>query len=194
MNFTWLNALSPLIVLLSVLHLSIADSDCPDIISKSQWGGRRAKRVNYLIIPLPYVIIHHTVTPNCTIRSHCKNRMINTQDYHMDIFGWDDIGCSFFIGGDGSVYEGVGWNYEGSHTLGYNRKSVCISFIGSYQDKPASQKMLDVAHDLIKCGKSLGILRRSVKVLNARQVSSTLSPGSELARQIESWPEWASEP
>ncbi len=29
-----------------------------------------------------------------------------------------DIGYNFLIGGDGNVYEGRGWDRQGSHTIG----------------------------------------------------------------------------
>lgn len=42
---------------------------------------------------------------------------------------------SFLIGNDGNVYEGAGWNKVGAHTLGYNRKSIGIAFIGDFSGK-----------------------------------------------------------
>ena len=46
--------------------------------------------------------------------------------------GWDDIGYSFLIGGDGLIYEGRGWNKKGAHTYCYNQLSYGIAFIGNY--------------------------------------------------------------
>ena len=45
------------------------------------------------------------------------------------------IQTRFLIGGDGNVYEGVGWMKEGAHTYGYNKKSVGLAFIGNFQGK-----------------------------------------------------------
>lgn len=42
---------------------------------------------------------------------------------------WNSI---FLIGGDGLVYVGRGWKYQGAHTRGYNAKSICIAFIGTF--------------------------------------------------------------
>ncbi|CAK9822042.1 Peptidoglycan-recognition protein SA [Anthophora retusa] len=100
----------------------------------------------------------------------------------------------FLIGGDGNIYEGCGWYREGAHTYGYNKKSLGIAFIGNFQEKVANSKMLDAAHKLILCGKSMGILRENVRVIGANQVKSTASPGFELYGQIQDWPEWASKP
>ena len=57
-----------------------------------------------------------------------------------------------------------------------------------------NQTMVDTAHQLIKCGKSQGILRNNVRVLGGRQVISTASPGSHLYTKIQDWPEWSSDP
>lgn len=40
---------------------------------------------------------------------------------------------SFLIGGDGKVYEGVGFHKVGAHTRGYNTRSLGIAFIGNFQ-------------------------------------------------------------
>ncbi|XP_011882784.1 PREDICTED: peptidoglycan-recognition protein SA-like [Vollenhovia emeryi] len=181
-------------VLLLALPASFAKVKCPNIISRSQWTNVPAGDVNYLIVPIPYVIIHHTVTAECSSRDTCTDRVNNIRGYHMDELGWDDIGYSFLIGGDGNVYEGCGWTREGAHTYGYNKKSLGIAFIGNFQNKDASQRMLDTAHQLINCGKSQGILRSNVRVLGGRQVIQTASPGSDLYVQIQDWPEWSSEP
>lgn len=63
-----------------------------------------------------------------------------------------------------------------------------------FSEKQASQKMLNAAHQLIECGKSQGILRSNVRVLGARQVQPTVSPGYQLYTQIQEWPEWVSSP
>lgn len=54
--------------------------------------------------------------------------------------------------------------------------------------------MLEAAHKLILCGKSQGMLRGDVRVIGARQVGSTASPGFRLYEQIQNWPEWVSSP
>ncbi|XP_076163182.1 peptidoglycan recognition protein S3 isoform X2 [Ptiloglossa arizonensis] len=135
-----------------------------------------------------------TVTPGCDTKLKCTSRVESIYSHHVNDFGWSDIGYSFLIGGDGNVYEGCSWNQEGAHTYGYNKKSIGIAFIGNFQENFASDKMLEAAHKLILCGKSQGILRENVRVLGARQVGSTASPGLELFNQIQNWPEWTSQP
>lgn len=42
---------------------------------------------------------------------------------------------SFLVGQDGAVYEGVGWNVQGSQTPGYNDIALGISFMGTFTGK-----------------------------------------------------------
>ncbi|XP_031848157.1 peptidoglycan recognition protein S3 [Nomia melanderi] len=183
-----------IIFLFSYVCIAQGDEECPTIIKRNQWSTKEAKSVNYLILPIPYVIIHHTVTPECSSKMQCNTRVENIRYHHMDTLGWHDIGFSFLIGGDGNIYEGCGWNREGAHAIGYNKKSVGIAFIGNFQEKLASDNMINAAHKLIVCGKSQGILRDDVRVVGARQVTNTASPGIELYGQIQNWPEWVSKP
>lgn len=54
--------------------------------------------------------------------------------------------------------------------------------------------MLNAAHALIHCGKSKGILREDIRVIGAKQVTATMSPGSKLQKQIKNWLEWVPTP
>lgn len=61
------------------------------------------------------------------------------QRFHVHERSWDDIGYNFLIGGDGAVYVGRGWDYQGAHTKGYNANSICIALIGAF-DKSVPPK------------------------------------------------------
>lgn len=39
------------------------------------------------------------------------------------------------MGQDGGVYEGVGWNHQGSRTDGYNDIALSITFMGVFTGK-----------------------------------------------------------
>ncbi|KMQ98298.1 peptidoglycan-recognition protein 2 [Lasius niger] len=81
-------------VLLLVLPASFAKVKCPTIIGRNQWTSVPAGEVNYLIVPIPYVVIQHTVTPECNSREACTATVDGIRGYHMDQLGWDDIGYS----------------------------------------------------------------------------------------------------
>ncbi|KAH9512608.1 Peptidoglycan-recognition protein SC1a [Bulinus truncatus] len=68
------------------------------------------------------MFIHHAESSECFSQSTCAAEVRGFQNFHMDTRGWNDIGYSFLVGGDGSVFEGRGWdkiseeNYENQPT------------------------------------------------------------------------------
>lgn len=52
------------------------------------------------------------------------------------------LNFSFMVGGDGKIYEGRGWHKIGSHTRGYNSKSIAIAFLGNFTSKRSSFVLL----------------------------------------------------
>ncbi|XP_036611482.1 peptidoglycan recognition protein 3-like [Trichosurus vulpecula] len=65
---------------------------------------------------------------------------------------------SFLIGDDGNVYEGVGWALQGTHTVGYNDKSLGLAFVGSIAGSSPSTAALSAAEDLTSFAVSRGYL------------------------------------
>ncbi|CAD7090194.1 unnamed protein product [Hermetia illucens] len=187
-------SLRVMLVFCGALIICNANSNCPKIKTRSKWGGKTAISIEYQNIPVQYVIIHHTVTSKCGTFATCSQQVANIQHYHMHDLGWSDIGLNFLIGNDGNVYEGAGWNKVGAHTLGYNRKSIGIAFIGDFSDELPSEKALQAAKSLLACGVSNGYLARNYRLLGARQVISTESPGLELYGEIQDWDNWVPKP
>ena len=58
--------------------------------------------------------------------------MRQIQRMHQNNNGWNDIGYSFVIGGDGNIYVGRGFNVVGAHAPKYNNKSVGICMLGDW--------------------------------------------------------------
>ncbi|KAI4460617.1 peptidoglycan recognition protein [Holotrichia oblita] len=168
-------------------EIAIVFGGCPTIISKNDWGGAEAVKIEYAIKPVKYVIIHHTSTPTCTTEADCSRRLVNMQSYHIDEQNFDDIGYNFIIGGDGQIYEGAGWHKVGAHTLKWNSKSVGIAFMGDYQSTTPTAKQLEAGQNLIQCGVDKGEIDRQYKLLGARSLRPTDSPGTMLFRKIQSW-------
>ncbi|GJQ84801.1 PGRPS1 [Trypoxylus dichotomus] len=181
-------------VLLLVINITLVFGTCPTIISKRHWGGRDAKSIEYTIRPVGYVIIHHTSTPTCTNEDDCLTKLMGMQSYHMDQKDFDDIGYNFIIGGDGQIYEGAGWHKVGAHARGWNKKSVGIAFMGDFQTTTPSAKQLQAGKDLIQCGVELGEIDIRYKLVGARTVRPTDSPGTMLFREIQKWRGFTSSP
>ncbi|XP_050310822.1 peptidoglycan-recognition protein 2-like [Anthonomus grandis grandis] len=163
---------------------------CPDIITRNRWNARTAQAVEYALIPVKNVIIHHTVTEECKKEVNCTAIIQEIQNFHIDILEFPDIGYNFLIGGDGNIYEGAGWHKVGAHTRGYNSRSVGIAFIGNFSDKLPRSKSLKALKDFLQCGVELGEIDKEYNLYGARQVSPspTLSPGSRLFSELKTWP------
>lgn len=128
------------------------------------------------------------ITQNLLFQSECVLRVRLIQMFHIESRKWDDIGYNFLVAGDGSAYFGRGWDYIGAHTLGYNKYSIGISFIGTFNNDPPPKKQLDACIKLLKRGVTTGKLAKDYKLFAHRQLSSTLSPGDKLYDIIKEWP------
>jgi N-acetylmuramoyl-L-alanine amidase len=181
---------SVLFGLLSLIQL--ATPECPSIISRAQWGARPPRGTEAMKTPVPYVIVHHTVMGEgeCSNRSECIEVMKDIQDLHMDTNGWDDIGYSLLVGGDGSVYEGRGWNRVGAHSPGYNDKSIGISVIGNFMDHLPSQAQMNLTQKLIECGQQEGYIIQNYTLYGHRDVRDTDCPGDKFYQEISTWPQF----
>lgn len=113
---------------------------------------------------------------------------------HTKQYGWNDIGYNFLVGGDGNVYEGRGWDNEGTHTKAYNKKSLGIAFIGDFTYKSPTQVQIDAAKKLLEFGLENNKLAKGYKLLGSRQVSNNRSPGNKLYEIIQSWEHWSESP
>lgn len=113
------------------------------------------------------------------------------QERHMKSSGMDDIGYNFLVGGDGAVYTGRGWDNEGAHTRGYNKRSIGIGFIGNFQYKTAPKRQLDAAQKLIAEGVALRKIRSNYSLYGQCQLGSTDSPGAVLYDIMKKWSHWS---
>lgn len=106
------------------------------IISREAWNARKPKLVETFNGTIPFVIVHHSYIPAaCNTTEGCKRSMRSMQDMHQLNRGWNDIGYSFAIGGDGAVYQGRGYNVIGAHAPRYNDKSIGVCMIGDWRSK-----------------------------------------------------------
>ncbi|XP_039947942.1 peptidoglycan-recognition protein LB-like isoform X1 [Bactrocera neohumeralis] len=165
------------------------------IISRANWGARPSTLVEHFNGPAPYVIIHHSYMPSaCYTRADCIKAMRSMQDYHQLQRGWNDIGYSFAIGGDGMIYVGRGFNVIGAHAPKYNDRSVGICMIGDWRTELPPPQMLAAAKSLIEFGMAKGYIDAEYKLLAHRQVRDTECPGQRLYEEITTWPHFALKP
>ncbi|KAH8257304.1 hypothetical protein KR038_006929, partial [Drosophila bunnanda] len=163
------------------------------IVQVARWGGRPSKvDLDPLELPAHRVIISHTATDGCHSLKMCSDMAREIQSFHMDGWGWDQVGYNFMVGGDGRVYEGRGWDFLGAHTKGYNHHSIGISFLGTYTKEKPEERQLRACQLLIEEGMRIQKLDPNYKLFGHRQLGGTQSPGEMLYKIIQTWPHWSS--
>lgn len=82
-------------------------------------------------------VVHHSVLYEGDDRAS----LLEVQRTHRVERGWADVGYHFFVGKDGTLYEGRVLSSRGAHVGGYNTGSVGICLLGNYmaQQPPAVQ-------------------------------------------------------
>ncbi|KAK9695859.1 N-acetylmuramoyl-L-alanine amidase [Popillia japonica] len=145
--------------------------------------------------PVPYVIIHHSyIPPACHTTSECIGAMQSMQDFHIYERGWNDIGYSFAVGGDGNAYTGRGWSSVGAHAPLYNSQSIGICVIGDWREDLPPENQLETVHNLIQLGVDSGYIRSDYILHGHRQVrANTECPGDRLFEEIQTWPHFSSD-
>ena len=121
------------------------------------------------------------------------NLVRNIQDFHIQTKKWDDISYNFIIGRDGSVFVGRGWLYQGAHSRDYNKGSICIAFIGNFNEEIPSNESIIAAQRLIKRGVDIGKLDENYCICGHCQVILTESPGKNLYDAIQMWDHWTND-
>lgn len=182
---------------LVVIFLQLINIDgslgCMPYMPRETWDAKPPKSVEKFAGPIPYVIIHHSYEPGaCTTTAECRNAMLSMQKFHQQDRGWNDIGYSFAVGGDGRIYEGRGFNVVGAHAPRYNDKSVGICMIGDWRYDLPPEDMIAAAQTLIEYGVRNNIIASNYTLIGHRQVRPTECPGDRLFKEIQSWPHYSS--
>jgi len=66
-------------------------ANCPPIKLKRQWGGKPSLGLHYQVRPIRFVVIHHTVTSECSGLLKCAEILQNMQSYHQNELDYNDI-------------------------------------------------------------------------------------------------------
>lgn len=165
------------------------------IIGRREWLAQPPQQeITKLILPVPYVVIMHTATEQCFNQADCTFTVRYIQSFHIDSRKWWDIGYNFLVGGDGYVYEGRGWKNEGAHTFGYNKISIGIAFIGTFNNVLPTADQMKACQLLIEKGVNSGYIQTNYTLFAASQLSQTQSPGIMFAEELKTWPHFSLTP
>ncbi|XP_007946785.1 peptidoglycan recognition protein 4 [Orycteropus afer afer] len=160
---------------------------CPSIVTRTDWEARES-HCPKMNLPAKYVIIIHTSGKTCSVSDECHPLVRDIQSFFMDRLDACDIGHNFLVGQDGAIYEGTGWNAQGSHTAGYNDIALGIAFIGTFTGTPPNAVALEATQSLIQCALDQGYLTPNYLLVGQSDVENTLSPGKALYNIISTWP------
>ncbi|XP_012508961.1 PREDICTED: peptidoglycan recognition protein 1 [Propithecus coquereli] len=184
-------ALLALLALGGAAQKTEAPACCGPIVPRSEWRAQESNCDQRLSLPVLYVVVSHTAGSTCDSPASCLQQVRNVQHYHTQTLQWCDVAYNFLIGEDGLVYEGRGWHTKGNHAgTNWNAMSIGISFMGNYMERVPPPRALRAAKNLLACGVAQGVLRPDYQVKGHRDVQKTLSPGDQLYRIIQQWPQY----
>ena len=141
--------------------------------------------------PTPTLYFRNPLVPlkkvEKTVLHHMAHRTAGIHDVHnwhrnrtyVTISGrtayWSGIGYNYWIGFDGTIYEGRGL-HVGAHTLGWNDRSIGIGFQGDLEEQEMTDEQLDAGAAL--CRKLLNDYSLSVMdIIGHKDLTETLCPG-----------------
>ncbi|XP_051852570.1 peptidoglycan recognition protein 3 [Antechinus flavipes] len=154
------------------------------MIPRSEWGAAPSDCSIQLRTPVPFLIIHHLPGQECQEKGTCQQRVKELQELHIKTNGWCDVAYNFLIGDDGNVYEGVGWTTRGTHTVGYNNKSLGFAFVGSKAGRSPSAASLAAAEKLTSFAVSNGYLSpKYIQPLFVQSESCLIPPKNEVSKK-----------
>ncbi|XP_061500945.1 peptidoglycan-recognition protein LA isoform X3 [Anopheles gambiae] len=139
------------------------------IIERRNWGSQVDAHASIqLEHPVQYVIVTHIGlrSKNCTGMHECANRMRMLQDAAIGERNLPDIPSNFYLGGDGNVYVGRGWDIANS----YHNRTLSVCFIGDFQTYEPKESQFSALHHLLTYGVIQRKLANDYKLVARRQV------------------------
>uniref|UniRef100_T1J7Z8 Peptidoglycan-recognition protein n=1 Tax=Strigamia maritima TaxID=126957 RepID=T1J7Z8_STRMM len=182
-----------LMVAFFAVDLSEQNTNCTGVtfVTRKEWNARPPKEsYQYINESVPYAFIHHTAMTECNDFESCCAEMRIIQNFHMDDRGWDDIGYSFLVGGDGRVYIGRDWGVVGAHTYRYNTVGYGISFMGTFTNKLPNENAMEAVKKLIGCGVVQKYLQSDYGLYGHRDGRCTECPGDKFYEHLKTWYRW----
>uniref|UniRef100_A0A9I3FGK0 Peptidoglycan recognition protein family domain-containing protein n=1 Tax=Anopheles epiroticus TaxID=199890 RepID=A0A9I3FGK0_9DIPT len=160
------------------------------IIDRRNWGSQIGVHgSSQLEHPVQYVIVSHigVRSKNCTGMHECANRMRMLQDAAIGERSLPDIPSNFYLGGDGNVYVGRGWDIANA----YHNRTLSVCFMGDYERYGPNETQMSAMQHLLTYGVIQGKLTNDYKLVARRQTkSTTTSPGDRLYARLMRLPRW----
>ena len=96
-----------------------------NIVSSKSWGMRVMSPLQQLnLARVDAIALHHMAHPTADI--------YEVERWHLNQ-GWRAFGYNYWVGFDGTVYEGRGYQHVGAGVANQNDRIISIGFQGNYQ-------------------------------------------------------------
>ncbi|XP_046403466.1 uncharacterized protein LOC124169042 [Ischnura elegans] len=140
--------------------------------------------------PVSYVLLNN-VGQRCHSRKECISLMKSLQQSHREDYG--DLLDNFYIGEDGNVYEGRGWDYLPQwYVKGMRWSYVSVSFLGAFDSEIPAYRAITSFKELISTGLRLGKLSTLYKLTSLRMIyDDQVLLGDALHTYVQKWTPWA---
>ncbi|XP_055534430.1 peptidoglycan-recognition protein LA isoform X3 [Wyeomyia smithii] len=159
------------------------------VIDRQNWGAQPEVHGRYpLSPPIPYVLITHIGVQSapCLDMYRCSIKMRTIQDAAVAEIGLPDISNNFYLGGDGFVYVGRGWDIANA----YANRTLAICFMGDYIRYEPNEKQYSALQHLLAHGVAEDYLAKDYKLVAHNQTKNTKSPGPYIYDRISKMPRW----
>lgn len=138
-----------------------------------------------------YVVISNTNQNFCFDFASCLSTV---KDHHLEEISSENITiCNFFVGGEGTVFEDLGWGNVNMLTGLVAENSVEICLMGNMVDYPTFSQ-LEAAKNLIQMGVSNGYVARNYVLLPSNSTSPDREISPFLYTTIQKWPKFRESP
>ncbi|XP_052895593.1 peptidoglycan-recognition protein LA-like [Anopheles moucheti] len=158
------------------------------VIDRNNWGAQNVHGPYELTHPIPYVLITHigVHSENCPDVHVCSIKMRTLQDAAIAERNLQDIPSNFYIGGDGNVYVGRGWDTANA----YANMSLAVCFMGDYGRYEPNDLQLSALEHLMTYGEKNDLFTKDYKIVAHSQTRATRSPGIKLYEKITKLSRW----
>lgn len=132
--------------------------------------------------PIKRIIVGHTANEGCYDEVECKLKILQM---FMNYQNLSDIPYNFLIGGDGTVFEGRGFCYEGDHTSNsngssYNDIGIGVFFIGTFETVQPSNEQIEAFSKFIKQSVSKEVIVEDYKIFFHDHLTKPIIPADAL--------------
>uniref|UniRef100_A0A903Z055 Peptidoglycan recognition protein family domain-containing protein n=1 Tax=Anopheles minimus TaxID=112268 RepID=A0A903Z055_9DIPT len=160
------------------------------IIERRNWGAQMGAHGSVqLEHPVEYVLVTHIGVPtkNCSGIHECSNRMRMLQDAAIGERNLPDIPSNFYLGADGNVYVGRGWDIANA----YQNRTLSVCFMGYFENYGPKDTQMSALQHLLTYGVIQRKLANDYKLVARRQTKpTTTSPGDQLYAKLKRLPRW----